>query len=58
MNYYERELRDEAQSPVDDRKTDLATAVESLSDDELRNLLVALLSEWRKRCDMKEAFPN
>lgn len=54
----ECELKDSSQSPIDDRTTDLAGAVESLSDDELRDLLVALLSEWRKRCDVSEAFPN
>ncbi|MDO9125823.1 hypothetical protein [Parvibaculum sp.] len=54
----ECELKDGSQSPIDDRTTDLAGAVESLSDDELRDLLVALLSEWRKRCDVGEAFPN
>ncbi|MBX3445791.1 MAG: hypothetical protein KF765_03470 [Parvibaculaceae bacterium] len=38
-------------SAVDDRTANLSEAVESLSDDELRHLLVALLSEWRKRCE-------
>ncbi|MEQ8268692.1 MAG: hypothetical protein RH982_15980 [Parvibaculum sp.] len=57
MNY-ECELKNNGQSPMDDRSTDLAGAVESLSDDELRDLLVALLSEWRKRCDVGETFPN
>lgn len=57
MNY-ECELKDSGQNPMDDRATDLAGAVESLSDDELRDLLVALLSEWRKRCDLKEPFRN
>ncbi|MEX1155306.1 hypothetical protein [Parvibaculum sp.] len=57
MNY-ECEFKDDSQSPIDDRMTDLAGAVESLSDDELRDLLVALLSEWRKRCDLKRALPN
>lgn len=46
------------EDPMDDRSMDLAGAVESLSDQELRDLLVALLSEWRKRCDVREAFPN
>ncbi|WP_168713156.1 hypothetical protein [Parvibaculum lavamentivorans] len=57
MNY-ECEIKEGGQSPIDDRTTDLAGAVESLSDQELRDLLVALLSEWRKRCDVNEAFPN
>lgn len=57
MNY-ECELKNNGQNPMDDRSTDLAGAVESLSDDELRDLLVALLSEWRKRCDVGETFPN
>ena len=47
MNY-ECELKDSGQNPMDDRTTDLAGAVESLSDNELRDLLVALLSEWRR----------
>ena len=57
MNY-ECELKNEKQNPTDDRTTDLDSAVESLSDGELRDLLVALLSEWRKRCDVKQAFRN
>ncbi|MBX3495169.1 MAG: hypothetical protein KF769_02910 [Parvibaculum sp.] len=57
MNY-ECELKNEKQNPTDDRTTDLDSAVESLSDGELRDLLVALLSEWRKRCDVKQASRN
>jgi hypothetical protein len=52
------DIMDTSQNPIDDRTTDLAGAVESLSDDELRDLLVALLSEWRKRCDVNEGFHN
>ncbi|MDZ4381000.1 MAG: hypothetical protein U0942_06630 [Parvibaculum sp.] len=51
-------IMDTSQNPIDDRTTDLAGAVESLSDEELRDLLVALLSEWRKRCDVNEGFHN
>lgn len=54
----ECELKDDSQNPIDDRMTDLGGAVESLSDDELRDLLIAFLSEWRKRCDAKRAFPH
>lgn len=55
---YECDLRESDLNPVDDRTADLADAVESLSDGELRELLVALLSEWRKRCDAKEPLRN
>jgi len=57
MNH-ECELKEDNQNPIDDRMTDLGGAVESLSDDELRDLLIAFLSEWRKRCDAKRALPN
>lgn len=40
---------DELVTPLDDMLSDLAGAVRSLSDSELRGLLVALLSEWRDR---------
>lgn len=50
MNH-ECNLRESGMSAVDDRTADLSEAVESLSDHELRHLLVALLSEWRKRCE-------
>lgn len=50
MNH-ECNLRESGMSAVDDCTADLSEAVESLSDHELRHLLVALLSEWRKRCD-------
>ncbi|MCE9650323.1 MAG: hypothetical protein K8R18_11940 [Parvibaculum sp.] len=40
---------DELLTPLDDMLSDLAGAVRSLSDNELRGLLVALLSEWRDR---------
>ena len=55
---YECDLRESDVNPVDDRTAGLAEVVESLSDSELRELLVALLSEWRKRCDMKEPLRN
>jgi hypothetical protein len=40
---------EEMMTPLDDMLSDLAGAVRSLSDSELRGLLVALLSEWRDR---------
>jgi len=40
---------DEFMTPLDDVLSDLAGAIRSLSDSELRSLLVALLSEWRDR---------
>jgi hypothetical protein len=40
---------EELMTPLDDMLSDLAGAVRSLSDSELRGLLVALLSEWRDR---------
>lgn len=40
---------DELMTPLDDVLSDLAGAIRSLSDSELRSLLVALLSEWRDR---------
>jgi len=55
---YECDLRESDVNPVDDRTAGLTEAVESLSDSELRDLLVALLSEWRKRCDVKELPRN
>ena len=57
MNY-DFDIMDSNSNPIDDRTTDLAGAVESLSDDELRDLLVALLSEWRKRCGVDEGHHN
>lgn len=42
--------------PIDDGKADLVSAVRSLSDRELRELLDALLREWRGRCE--EAAPR
>ena len=42
--------------PIDDGRADLASAVSSLSDKELRELLDALLREWRGRCE--EAAPR
>ncbi|MBO6668214.1 hypothetical protein [Parvibaculum sp.] len=57
MNY-DFDIMDSNSNPIDDRTTDLAGAVESLSDDELRDLLVALLSEWRKRCGVDEGLHN
>ena len=41
---------------IDDSRADLASAVSSLSDQELRELLDALLREWRGRCE--EAAPR
>ena len=57
MNY-DFDIMDSNSNPIDDRTTDLAGAVESLSDDELRDLLVALLSELRKRCGVDEGLHN
>ena len=57
MNY-DFDIMDSNSNPIDDRTTDLAGAVESLSDDELRDLLVALFSEWRKRCGVDEGLHN
>lgn len=37
--------------PMDDGLADLSSAVSSLSDQELRELLDALLREWRARCE-------
>ncbi len=39
----------EFMNPLDDMLSDLGGAIRSLSDSELRSLLVALLSEWRDR---------
>ncbi len=50
-----RIMSDDRLAPLDDVLSDLGGAVRSLSDDELRDLLVALLSEWRER---REASPN
>ncbi|MGB3810952.1 MAG: hypothetical protein WA943_12735 [Parvibaculum sp.] len=44
-----RIVTEEFATPLDDMLSDLAGAVRSLSDSELRGLLVALLSEWRDR---------
>ncbi len=52
------DIKNSCQNPVNEHTADLAGAVESLSDNELRDLLVALLSEWRKRCDLNEPFRN
>ena len=57
MNY-DFDIMDSNSNPINDRTTDLAGAVESLSEDELRDLLVALLSEWRKRCGVDEGLHN
>lgn len=45
-------------TPLDDVLSDLAGAVRSLSDSELRGLLVALLSEWRDRHSANIARAN
>jgi hypothetical protein len=45
-------------TPLDDVLSDLAGAVRSLSDSELRGLLVALLSEWRDRRSANIARAN
>lgn len=44
-----RFVADEIANPLDDMLSDLGGAIRSLSDSELRSLLVALLSEWRDR---------
>ncbi|HMM15449.1 MAG TPA: hypothetical protein PKA57_12545 [Parvibaculum sp.] len=49
---------DEDLTPLDESLSDLGDAVKSLSDTELRDLLVALLSEWRDRCGMEQGFTN
>ncbi|MGB5949984.1 MAG: hypothetical protein WBG82_11740 [Parvibaculum sp.] len=49
---------DEHLTPLDESLSDLGDAVRSLSDNELRDLLVALLSEWRDRCGMEQGFTN
>ncbi|MDR3498770.1 hypothetical protein DBT53_000700 [Aerococcus mictus] len=49
---------DEAMTPLDDVLTDLTVAVRSLNDTELRELLVALLSEWRDRRGAAISLPN
>ena len=57
MNH-ECDLGQSGLNPVDDRASDLTEAVESLSDDELRKLLIALLSEWRKRREPDAPYCN
>ncbi len=57
MNY-QCKRQDIGNNPIDDSTANLAQAVESLSDDELRDLLLALLSEWRKRCSVSEALQS
>jgi hypothetical protein len=49
---------DEAMTPLDDVLSDLTVAVRSLNDTELRELLVALLSEWRDRRGASLSLPN
>jgi hypothetical protein len=49
---------DEVMTPLDDRLSDLTVAVRSLNDTELRELLVALLSEWRDRRGAGLSLPN
>ncbi len=49
---------DEGVTPLDDVLSDLTVAVQSLSDTELRGLLVALLSEWRERRGITASFAH
>lgn len=49
---------EELTTPLDDMLSDLTGAVRSLSDSELRGLLVALLSEWRDRHSVNITHAN
>ncbi len=53
-----RVLNGDRLAPLDDVLSDLGGAVRSLSDNELRDLLVALLSEWRDRRGADRSFAN
>jgi len=53
-----RIMSDDRLAPLDDVLSDLGGAVRCLSDDELRDLLVALLSEWRERREASPTFTN
>lgn len=57
MNY-QCKRQDVGKNPIDDSTANLSQAVESLSDDELRELLLALLCEWRQRCSVSEALQS
>lgn len=45
-------------APLDDVLSDLGGAVRSLNDNELRELLLALLSEWRDRRSPDRGLAN
>lgn len=53
-----RAMNGDRLAPLDDVLSDLGGAVRSLSDNELRDLLVALLSEWRDRRGADRSFAN
>ena len=53
-----RIMSDERITPLDDVLSDLGGAVRSLSDNELRDLLIALLSEWRERQETLPTLAN
>lgn len=53
-----RVMSDDRLAPLDDVLSDLGGAIRSLSDNELRDLLVALLSEWRERRGAEHGFTN